>query len=172
MRSKLSKGPKFPDRPCASEIPSTRYFPIAIITLIRVNRVGTPGALYHIPFSKLSDEDTTIRKCRYHQGSVSLDPFESAGRTFTRRARGTPSRGASRRRRVNYIFVLPILGKPGTGLLPSPEAVGLQKSQLSNAGYALAHTLLREFESKRRRARRRIDSQRDTTIICSPEAVK
>lgn len=140
------------DRSRGSETPSTRYFPIAIITLIRVNRAGTPGGLYDAPLSKWSDEDTTVRKwSRRHKGAFHFNPFD-VGWTFARLAgvRGDLSREACRatERRVNYIFVLPILGKPDTGLL-SRKSLGPQESELTARLRSREHAPL-WFELKRR----------------------
>lgn len=132
--SKLSDDLEPPDHPYANGAPLARYFPIAIITLIRVNRARyTRCPLSRAIFQIIWRGYETVWKWPLlPRERFALIP-SYAGRTFARLAtREGPTgkgkgegegkeEGISCRRgeRVNYIFVLPILGKPSTGLLSS-----------------------------------------------------
>lgn len=92
---------------------------------------GIPGALYHVPFSKLSDEATTgLKVASTAKGAFRFNPFAYAGRTFTRLARNCKRgrRGTSRRKGerelIIYLFYLSWASQARGYYPPPPEIVG------------------------------------------------
>lgn len=98
------------------ETPLARYFPIAIITLIRVNRAGTPGALYHVPFSKIIQREYDRQKVPFAtKGAFHFNPFDTEWNVCAQKELSWGMRRVAEKR-VNYIFLL-YLSRTNTRLL-------------------------------------------------------